>query len=294
MNNPQMYGFIGLGVMGEPMCRNLAEKADRPVLAFDLRPEPLQALSQHGVEAAPSVGDLARRSEIILLSLPGGPQVREVCLGDGGILDNCCSGQVIVDCSTTPVGVSREIAERFAAKGVAFADAPVAKTRAAAQSGTLNIMVGAEPEIFARIEPVLRCMGSDIAHCGGIGAGEVVKLMNNMILAQIGVAVGEALTVARRAGVDGQVLLETLMNGSADSFMLRNHAMKAMLPDDFPDRAFSVTYMLKDMSYAIDLASENGITLSGAENTVRLLERTAALGNQDLYWPVVIKAIEAD
>jgi 3-hydroxyisobutyrate dehydrogenase-like beta-hydroxyacid dehydrogenase len=289
-----MYGFIGLGVMGEPMCRNLAEKADRPVLAFDLRPEPLQALSQHGVEAAPSVADLTQRSEIILLSLPGGPQVREVCLGDGGILDNCRSGQVIVDCSTTPVGVSREIAERFAAKGVAFADAPVAKTRAAAQSGTLNIMVGAEPEIFARIEPVLRCMGSDIAHCGGIGAGEVVKLMNNMILAQIGVAVGEALTVARRAGVDGQVLLETLMNGSADSFMLRNHAMKAMLPDDFPDRAFSVTYMLKDMSYAIDLASENGITLSGAENTVRLLERTAALGNQDLYWPVVIKAIEAD
>lgn len=287
-----IVGFIGLGVMGEPMCRNLARKCARPVRAFDRRAEPLVRLAPDGVETASDLAALATGAEVIFLSLPGEAEVRAVCLGDGGLLAQARAGQVVVDCSTTPVALARALAAAFAAKDVQFADAPVARTRQAAIEGTLSIMVGAAPGVFARIEPLLRCMASDVTDCGAPGAGQAVKLLNNMVLAQTVVALAEALAVAKASGaVDPTLLFDTLTKGSADSFALRNHGMKSLLPETHPKQAFPVVYMAKDVEYALRLAREAGLALQGAGTTHALLGETAALGLGDAYFTAVIEAV---
>src|SRR5437762_2913960 len=190
----------------------------------------------------------------IFLSLPGGKEVEEVCLGDGGILAKVQMGWTIIDASTAPVSLARRLYAEFEGKACAFADAPVARTRQAAIDGTLSIMVGGTQDCFNRIEPLLRHMASEVTYCGEAGSGQAVKILNNMVLFQTGVALGEALAIARAHGIDGKVLFETLAKGSADSFALRNHGLKAMLPGIFPERAFSTQYALKDLSYAIAMA----------------------------------------
>lgn len=284
-------GFIGLGVMGEPMCRNLAAKAEQPVLAFDARLEPIERLAADGALAASSVASVAA-AETIFLSLPGREEVRAICLGPGGLLDHGHRGQTIVDLSTAPAGLAREIAAAGAELGVAFADAPVARTRAAAESGTLSIMVGADKATFASIAPLLACMATEITHCGPVGAGQTVKLMNNMVLFQTVVALSEALAVGRRTGVDPAVLFETLAKGSADSFALRNHGMKAILPGNFPDNAFSTAYALKDLSYALEMAEEAGLDVPGARLAREILEKSAAAGNADAYFPALARVMD--
>jgi 3-hydroxyisobutyrate dehydrogenase-like beta-hydroxyacid dehydrogenase len=286
-------GFIGVGTMGEPMCRNLAKKSGLEVLAADRDPAPLKRLAADGVKTA-SLEEIVANCRTIFLSLPGGKEVAAVCLGAGGILEKVQMGWTIVDCSTAPVSLARQLYSEFEGKACAFADAPVARTRQAAIDGTLSIMVGATDATFTRIEPLLRTMASEVTRCGEAGAGQAVKILNNMILFQTGVALAEALCIARANGVDGKVLFETLTKGSADSFALRNHGMKAMLPGVFPERAFSTVYALKDLSYAIQMAEEAGVPALGADVARELMERANELGFDKEYWPVLIKAIEDD
>lgn len=285
-------GFIGLGVMGEPMCRNLARKGIKPVIAYDLQREPLERLSAHGVATAADVAEVAAKSSIVFLSLPSGKHVEKVCRGAGGLLEHCRAGQIVVDLGTTSVVLTRELAEAFRAKGVDYADAPIARTRQAAEDGTLSIMVGAEETVFAALKPRLSFLATEVTHCGSIGNGQIAKIMNNMVLVQTVVALAEALATARRAGMDGGVLFDVLSKGSADSFALRNHGMKALLPGNFPERAFSTAYALKDISYAQELAQEVGLTLEGAGLAAEMLKRTIDAGHGDLYWPVLGRILE--
>lgn len=287
----QTIGFVGLGVMGEPMCRNLARKSGAKVIGFDRDAAPLARLAEFGVERAPSLADLAARCDIIFLALPSGAHVEAVCTGTDGLLANATSRHIIVDLGTSPVELSRDLAARFAAKDARYADSPIARTRQAAEDGTLSIMVGADDAVFAIIKPLLANFATDITHCGAIGAGQIVKILNNMVLVETVVALGEALATARRAGLDGKVLFETLTKGSADSFALRNHGMKAMLADNFPERAFSTQYARKDIGYALDLAKSVGLKLNGAENADSVLAATTEAGFGDLYWPVVYRVI---
>jgi 3-hydroxyisobutyrate dehydrogenase-like beta-hydroxyacid dehydrogenase len=298
MTGARTLGFIGLGVMGEPMCRNLARKSGAAVVAFDARPAPLAALAPDGVERAASIADVVGRAEIVFVCLPGEPEVRGVCMGrDGaeGLAAHVRRGQTVVDMSTCPVALAQELGRLFAGRAVDFADAPIARTAQAAREGTLSIMVGGEPAVFDRLRPLLACMGSEVTHCGPVGAGQAVKLMNNMVVAQTVVALAEALAVARASGVvEPRVLFETLTKGSADSFVLRNHGMKSLLPDSHPkEGAFPTRYILKDLSYAIRLAESAGLHLEQAATTRRLLEETAALGWTDAYYTAVIRAIES-
>jgi 3-hydroxyisobutyrate dehydrogenase-like beta-hydroxyacid dehydrogenase len=286
-----VLGFIGLGVMGEPMCRNLALKGGADVLAYDISAGPLQRLAEAGVRKTNSVREIGEQAEIVFLSLPGGPEVEEVCLGAAGLATALQPGQVVVDLSTAPLGLTRRIGEDYGARGVAYADAPVARTREAAIAGTLSIMVGSGPITFERIRPYLACMASDITHCGDIGSGQVTKILNNMVLFQIGVALSEAITIGTAAGVDGKLLFETLSKGSADSFCLRNHGMKAILPGVFPERAFSAEYAMKDLSYALDMAELYRIETLGAETAAEMLQRAIEQGHGAEYWPVIVKAI---
>ena len=287
----EMIGFIGVGTMGEPMCRNLARKSGMTVLAADRNPEPLQRLAADGVKTA-SIDEIVANCRTIFLSLPGGKEVEQVCLGEGGILSKVQMGWTIVDTSTAPVTLARRLYAEFEGKACAFADAPIARTRQAAIDGTLSIMVGGTRITFERIEPLLRHLASEVTHCGEAGAGQAVKILNNMVLFQTVVALAEALSIARANGIDGTILYETLTKGSADSFALRNHGMKAMLPGVFPERAFSTDYALKDLSYAIQMAEDKGVPALGADVARELMERAVELGHGKEYWPVLLRAIE--
>ncbi|HEX6157618.1 MAG TPA: NAD(P)-dependent oxidoreductase [Burkholderiales bacterium] len=286
-----MIGFIGLGVMGEAICRNLAKKASDDVMGFDLDPAPLERLKADGVVAAASVREVAERCNIVLLSLPGVPEVKNVCAGPASLMLHMRSGSYVIDTSTTTVALARDLNSRFAARGIHFLDAPVARTRAAAEAGTLSVMVGGTEAVFKRMKPVLVHIASDITHCGAPGAGQAMKLINNMVLFENVVALAEALSLARKAGLSATKVFDALGKGSADSFALRNHGMKAMLPDKFPERAYSVEYALKDMNYLLEFAKQARAELTAAKNALAALERAAAGGNGKKYFPVLAKTI---
>ncbi len=290
----ETIGFIGLGVMGEPMCRNLAVKSGMRVLACDLDPAPLARLAAHGVRIAASAKEIAQGCRIVFLSLPSGDVVRHVAGGDDGLLEHVTPGSIVVDLSTSPLDVTRQLAERFSARGAAFVDAPVARTRAAAEAGTLSVTVGAEPALFDRVRPLLATFASDITLCGPVGCGQVVKILNNMVLFQTVAALSEAKAIGERAGVDPKLLFDALAKGSADSFALRNHGMKAMLANDFPVRAFSVSYARKDLSYALGLARDTEVDARGARNVDHWLQRAQELGFSERYWPVISRVIDGD
>ncbi len=290
MNAADVLGFIGTGVMGEPMCRNLAQKSGRRVVAWDLQSAPLERLRAHGVAIAASPGEVAAQASILFVCLPGGAQLESLC--ETALLPAARAGLTLVDLGTSGVGRTRALARRFAGRGADYADAPIARTRAAAEAGTLALSVGATPEVFARIRPLLACLGTDITHCGGAGSGQVVKILNNMVLFQTVNALAEALALGRRAGVDAALLFDALAKGSADSFALRNHGMKAMLPGEFPERAFSVEYAAKDNGYALELGRECGVRLRGAEVVAALFAEARAAGFGSAYYPVIAKVVD--
>jgi len=293
-NRTPTIGFIGLGVMGAPMCENVVKKHGGSVHAFDLSAAALKQADSAGAKSAGSIAELAAAAEIVFLSLPGGKQVQEVCFGEGGIASAGRPGLVVIDLSTTAVADARAVGAQLADIGMEFADAPVARTRQAAQDGTLSIMVGANDALFARIEPLLRYMGSDVTHCGAIGCGQVVKLINNTLLFEHVAALAEMLVVGERAGVAPATLLQAVSKGSGDSFALRNHGMKAMLPRNFPEKSFPAPYVLKDLGYAIELAQSCGVRAKLPEVAQAYYQAAVENGLGDRYFPSIIQLIERD
>ncbi|TCU63779.1 hypothetical protein EDE08_11867 [Bradyrhizobium sp. R2.2-H] len=282
-------GFIGLGVMGEPICRNLLRKSGRPVLAFDLAAEPLARIAADGGTAARSVEDVVGGTETIFLCLPSARHVMSVF---EAILPAIGSGQTVVDLGTSDVGLTRSFAKQLADKGALWIDAPIARTRQAAQDGTLSVMVGATVEQFAKVEPLIRHFATDVTLCGDTGAGQVTKILNNMVLFETVNALAEAVAIAKHSGVEPKLLLETLSKGSADSFALRNHGMKAIVAREFPLRAFSTEYAMKDLSYALELGAQTGLDLRGAALMRTIFQETIDKGMGDAYFPVIAKLID--
>lgn len=287
-----VIGFIGLGVMGGPMCRNVALKHPADVIAFDMNASAFHLLEGTKARRAASVADVAAQADVVFLSLPGGPQVEQVCVAPGGLTDGARRPAVIVDLSTTTVASARGVAEQLAARGVAFVDAPVARTREAAQRGELSIMVGADETLYPRIEPLLRYMGSDVTRCGDVGCGQVVKLINNALVFENTVALAEMMVLGERAGVQPDVLLDAVSKGSGDSFVLRNHGRKAMLPRQFPDKSFPPEYVLKDLGYVLELAAQTELTAHVAELARRYYAAAASGGFSGRYFPSVIELID--
>ncbi|MCX8997210.1 NAD(P)-dependent oxidoreductase [Rhizobiaceae bacterium BDR2-2] len=289
MTGTETIGFIGLGVMGGPMCRNMALKHQGRVLAFDMNAAAVAAVAEAGAEPAETAAALAAESDAIFLSLPGGLQVEAVT---AEIAAQVRPGAVIVDLSTTPVAVARKVGSFLAQRDIAFADAPVARTREAAQRGELAIMVGAHASVFERIRPLLSHIATDITHGGDIGSGQVLKLVNNMLVFENVVTIAEMMVLGERAGVSPEILLDAVSRGSGDSFVLRNHARKAMLPRDFPERSFPPEYVLKDIDYVFQLAQETGVPLKAAETVRRYYEKAVEHGLGGRYFPGVIRLVE--
>ena len=284
-------GFIGLGVMGSAMCANVVRRHGAPVHVFDMDADAIAVHAAAGAVGAATLADVGKAADVVLLSLPGGSQVAAVCDELAGHLR---PGAVVIDLSTTSVAEARAIAGKLAAKGIAFADAPVARTREAAQTGTLSIMVGASPGLFARIAPLLAYMGSDVTHCGDVGCGQVVKLINNCLLFENVAAIAEMMVVAERAGVSADKLIEAVGLGSGNSFALQNHARKAMAPRAFPLKAFPSTYTLKDLGYAIELAEQMGVEPRVARLAASFYARAVDQGFGEEYFPAIIKLVDED
>ena len=282
-------GFIGLGVMGSRMCANLVRRAERPVVVFDPVPAAVAAAVEVGAQERDGVAAVAADADVVFLSLPSIVQVESVC---EQILAAPRRPSVVVDMSTSDVTRTRELAALMAKEGVVLVDAPVARQRQAAEAGTLLITVGADDETFAALHPLLSCMGSDVVHAGGVGAGQVLKIMNNMVLFINMNAVAEALAIARAAGVAPETLFSTLKLGSADSFALRNTASATMLVDEFPTKAFPTDYAIKDLALALQLAHDSDVPVGAAEQTMALLQRAHDAGLGEAYYPVMIKVIE--
>lgn len=289
MNSNPTVGFIGLGVMGEPMCRNLAKKSGWRVLCHDLSPEPMQRLAEHGAHTCADVAELLKASDVVMICLPSGKAVAQLLTQ---MLPHVRAGQAFLDLSTSGVDVARSAEAQLRAKGARFLDTPIARTRQAAEDGTLLIMAGGEAAVLDEVRPLLACIATDITHCGPTGAGQITKILNNMVLFQTGLALSEAFAIARHAGFDADSIFTTLSQGSGDSFALRNHGMKAILPGAFPERAFSVQYARKDLSYALSMAREMGIEVRGCDAVDASFQDAIDAGQGENYWPVISRVID--
>ncbi|SFP70722.1 3-hydroxyisobutyrate dehydrogenase [Variovorax sp. PDC80] len=293
---PRTLGFIGLGVMGEPMCANLAAKSGARVLCHDLDAAPMRRLAERGAVPADSLRALAHEASVVFLCLASAQAAESVVEalaeawqdGEGGE-----GGRTVVDMGTTSVLATRRMAERLAQAGHRFVDAPVARMPAAAIAGTLSIMVGGTVEDVSALMPHFRCMGSDITHCGGTGAGQVVKILHNTVLFEAVQALAEAMAVARAHGVDGAVLLDAIELGSADSRAARVQGREALLPRHYPEGRFATRYALKDVSLALELAQAAGLEAAMARETAATLRRTIDAGWGDRYYPALYELVSA-
>jgi 3-hydroxyisobutyrate dehydrogenase-like beta-hydroxyacid dehydrogenase len=285
-------GFVGLGNIGAPMCMNVATKHPGDVVVFDMNPAALDALKGTKARRVSSLAELASAADIIFMSLPGSPQVEEVCLGVNGLTSGTRRPSLIVDLSTTTVSTARGVAKRLAELDVAFVDAPVARTAEAARRGELSIMVGASPALFEQVAPYLHYMGSDVTRCGEVGCGQVVKLINNALVFEHTAALAEMMVLGERAGVAPELLLDALSKGSGDSFVLRNHGTKAMLPRTFPVGGFPPEYALKDIGYVLDLAQDTGTSTEFVGLAHRYYDTAAKHGFGGRYFPTVIEVVE--
>jgi 3-hydroxyisobutyrate dehydrogenase-like beta-hydroxyacid dehydrogenase len=289
MSNALTLGFIGLGVMGGPMCANLARKSGFSVHVYDMSREALEKAEEAGAIAEDSIDAVAQVADLVFLSLPSIAQVEEVCESL-----RAAHGKVrtIVDMSTSDVARTRELGRSLAGHGIGFVDAPVARTAEAAIKGTLLITVGGSPEAFASLNPLFECMGSDILHCGDTGAGQTVKILNNMMVFMTVNALAEIITIGRRAGLDGKSLFELLSKGSADSFVLRNHGMKSLVPDTYPEKIFPMSYAIKDAALALSLAQEAGFEPHIARHTYDIMCEARDAGFGLNYHPAMVRVVD--
>lgn len=251
-------GFVGLGIMGRPMVRNLL-KAGHTVIAYGRNPKKLDACVADGAERGASNRDVGQRASIIFTMLPDGPQVEEVVLGEDGILAGCKPESLIVDMSSINPLVSQRIASACAAKSVDFLDAPVSGGEPKAVDGTLAIMVGGSDENFRRAEPLLRCMGSSVTLTGAVGAGNVTKLANQIMVACNIAAMGEAFVLATRCGLDPEIVLNAVKGGLAGSAVL-NAKGPMLIARNFKP-GFKIQLHQKDLRNALQTAETNRVFL---------------------------------
>jgi len=263
-------GFIGLGNMGAPMARNLL-KAGHQVTGFDVvAPAREQFGRDHGA-AADSAGAACRGAEVIITMLPAGEQVRAVCLGEQGVIDNAPAGALLIDCSTIDVTTARAVAAAAGERGYDMLDAPVSGGVGGAQAATLTFMVGGTDTAFARAKPILDAMGKTIVHAGASGNGQAAKICNNMILAASMIAVCEGFLLAEKLGLDPQKLFDIAAKSSAQCWSLTTYCP---VPGPVPtspanhdyQAGFTAAMMLKDLKLAQEAARASGATTPmGAE-----------------------------
>ncbi|MEE8396158.1 MAG: NAD(P)-dependent oxidoreductase [bacterium] len=283
-------GFIGVGNMGGPMCRNL-QAHDHQMMVHDLNQEALEPFLAKGATSGPSAAAVAAGSEVVFTSLPRPADVEAVLLGAGGIAEGAKPGTVVVDLSTNAPSVARKVAEALAERGLPMLDAPVSGGVTGAAAATLAVMVGGDKEVFDRVEPLLGHIGKNVFFVGGPGAGCTVKLINNMLSFCNLTAAGEGFLLGVRAGIDPDVLLEVMRAGSGNSAALIKFDRK-ILNGNF-ETEFALDLAHKDLRLALQLGDEQGASLMIGGLVINLMRQAVARGYGPLDSSALVRALEA-
>ena len=287
-------GFIGLGNMGAPMAANLI-KAGHSVTGYDLNPAALQALTAAGGKTAASAAEAVKGASIVISMLPEGRHVREVWLHQGGLIEAVKDTKpLLIDCSTIDVDSARAVTAAAAEAGLAMLDAPVSGGTIGAQNGTLTFMAGGTEEAFAAAKPILAAMGKNIVHCGGPGAGQSVKICNNMMAAINIVGVSEGFLLAQKLGVDWKILHDVCSTATASSWALNTYcpapgpALAAPSNRDYAP-GFMTKLMVKDVRLSQAAAEATGVPTPLAAMALSLYEQAMASGYADKDFSAVFQ-----
>jgi 3-hydroxyisobutyrate dehydrogenase len=284
----EAVGYVGLGIMGMGMARNLL-KAGFPLSVWNRTASKAEALAAEGATARATPAEVAANSDIIVICVSDTPDVETVLLGDNGIIHGVKPGSLVIDCSTISPQATQAMAEKLAAKGVQMLDAPVSGGSEGAAKGTLSIMVGGAAEDFERAMPVFKAMGKTITQVGGTGAGQTVKLVNQVLVVGNCLAMCEALLLAQAGGVDLKKTYDAISQGAAGSWMFTNRAPQIINRDWRP--GFMVSLQQKDLRLVLEAADQLGVPLPGTSlifNLYRTIENK--LGQEGNH--ALVKALE--
>ncbi|HEX9899819.1 MAG TPA: 2-hydroxy-3-oxopropionate reductase [Candidatus Methylomirabilis sp.] len=285
----EKIGFVGTGIMGKPMVKNLL-KAGYPVLCYDIVPEPLKELAAAGAALATSNKEVAEKSEVVVTMLPNSPHVEQAVLGPKGILEGARSGLLLLDMSTISPIVSQKVAAEAASKDVKMLDAPVSGGEKGAIEGTLSIMVGGERAVFDKVLPIFQAMGKTITYIGPIGSGGFVKLANQIIVAINLTAIAEALVLGTKAGIDLELMINALSGGLAGSKCLdqkrNNYLQHAFQP------GFKIDLHYKDLNLIMESAEKLGVPLPATALVRELFSALRVKGRGQMDHSGVITLLE--
>ncbi len=289
--NPLKLGFIGLGVMGAPMCGHLIAAGHQ--LFVNTRGKVPAAIAQTAATQCTTIRGVAERADIIFVMVPDTPDVEKVLFGEGGVAQGLkgSSGKVVVDMSSISPVATREFARRIEAAGARYLDAPVSGGEVGARNATLSIMVGGPEDVFARVRPLLEKMGRNITRVGGNGDGQTAKVANQIIVALNIEAVAEALLFASRAGADPARVREALLGGFASSKVLEVHGER-MIRRSF-EPGFRIALHQKDLNLALSAARELGMALPNTASTQQLFGACVAQGGAGWDHSGMVRALEA-
>ncbi len=286
---PERIGFIGLGIMGQGMARNLL-KAGFPLTVWNRTPARTRALEAEGAGVAPTPADLARQSDIIITCVSDTADVKSVILGDNGVSTGARPESLVIDMSTISPHATRDIAAALYETSVFMLDAPISGGSEGAERGTLSIMVGGEAEYVARAMPCFEAMGKSITHVGALGAGQAVKLVNQILVVTTMLGVSEALLFAEASGLDLEKTLAAVTQGAAGSWMLSNRGPQVIERDWRP--GFTIDLQQKDLRLVLEAADQMGVPVLGT-STIYQLYRTLqerGLGEEGNH--ALVKALE--
>ncbi len=293
-----VVGFIGLGIMGLPMTANLL-KAGYRVVAWNRSPARIDEAERAGAERGASPADVAARADVVIVCVTATPDVQAVVLGvpatpDApavpGAIEGLRAGSVLIDMSSISPEVTREIAGRLAARGVDLIDAPVSGGEVGAIAGTLAIMAGGDAAVLDRVRPVLEAMGQRITHCGPTGAGQTVKVCNQIVVSVNALAMCEALLFAQKSGIDPSTMIEAISGGAAASWQLINFGPRIVARDFAP--GFKVSLQQKDLRIALDSAEALGVPLAGVSLVHQLYAVVEQREGGDIGTQALVRALE--
>jgi 2-hydroxy-3-oxopropionate reductase len=282
-------GFIGLGIMGKPMARNLL-KAGYQLVVYNRSPGPMNELAAEGATPADSPQAVAEQSEVVITMLPDSPQVRAVVTSEDGVLAGAKVGTLVIDMSTISPVVTQEVARVAQARGVRMLDAPVSGGDVGAQQGTLSIMVGGSTEDFEQARPLFAVLGKTIVHVGGIGAGQVVKACNQVVVALTIEAVSEALVLGSKAGVDPAVIIKVLSGGLAANRVMEVRGPNFLQHDFRP--GFKIALHHKDLGIALAAGREYGVALPVTAIVDQMLQALQQRGQGEQDHSAILTLLE--
>jgi 2-hydroxy-3-oxopropionate reductase len=273
-------GFIGLGIMGKPMCKNLL-KAGYELVVCDVVPAAVEEMVAAGATSAPTPGEVAQQTPVIITMLPNSPQVKTVVLDPKGIIHGAKPGSILIDMSSIAPLVSREIAAQLADKQIEMLDAPVSGGEPKAIDGTISVMVGGQQDVFDKCYPIMKAMAGSVVLTGSIGAGNITKLANQIIVALNIAAMSEALVLASKAGVEPELVYEAIRGGLAGSTVL--DAKAPLVMDRNFNPGFRINLHIKDLANVLETSHELGVSLPLTASVMEMMQalRADGLGDAD-------------